>query len=196
MKSSDPLSSKLYDIMHTKTAVEDRELIVARDKYRAEWHKKWTDEGLDFILTVPISLPAIENGASEKTTLICAGYTFLFSVVRVSLYDPSLSNKLTFFFLAYHCQLDYAAGVLPVTHVDKNLDKLPKEFASSDYFRSLSSVAKAAYGVYDAEKMHGLPLGVQVVGRRLEEEKVLEGMQVIETALRQQSSVFLNKVKL
>jgi len=85
MRSSDPLSSKLYDIMHTKTSVEDRELIAARDRYRAEWHKKWTDEGLDFILTVPLSLPAIENGASEKTTLVCAGYTFLFSVVRIFL---------------------------------------------------------------------------------------------------------------
>ena len=81
MKSSDPLSSTLYDIMHSKTIVQDRELIAARDRYRAEWHKKWTDEGIDFILTVPLSLPAIENGASEKTTLICAGYTFLFSVV-------------------------------------------------------------------------------------------------------------------
>lgn len=82
MRSSDPMSSTLYDIMHTKTAVEDRELVAARDRYRAEWHKKWTDEGLDFVLTVPLSLPAIENGASTKTTLICAGYTFLFSVVR------------------------------------------------------------------------------------------------------------------
>ena len=42
--------------------------------------------------------------------------------------------------------------------------------------------------------MHGLPLGVQVVGRRLEEEKVLEGMQVIETALREQGLVFASRV--
>ena len=44
--------------------------------------------------------------------------------------------------------------------------------------------------------MHGLPLGVQVVGRRLEEEKVLEGMQVIETALKEQGLVFNSRVKL
>ena len=190
MRSSDPLSSKLYGIMHTKTVVEDRELIAVRDRYRAEWHKKWMDEGLDFILTVPLSLPAIENGASEKTTLICAGYTFLFSVVRIVEDSVLLVTEIPPF------QLDYAAGVLPVTHVDRNLDQLPADFASSEYFQSLSSVAKGAYSVYDAEKMHGLPLGVQVVGRRLEEEKVLEGMQVIETALRQQGSVFLNKVRL
>lgn len=83
-----------------------------------------------------------------------------------------------------------------MTHVDRDLDRLPTDFSSSEHFQSLSGVGKAAYGVYDAEKMHGLPLGVQVVGRRLEEEKVLEGMQVIETALRQQGSVFLNKVRL
>ncbi len=76
------------------------------------------------------------------------------------------------------------------------MDRLPTGFENSSYFKSLSSIAKAAYGVYDAEKMHGLPLGVQVVGRRLEEEKVLEGMQVIESALRQQGTVFVNKVNL
>jgi len=76
------------------------------------------------------------------------------------------------------------------------LDQLPTDFTSSEYFQSLTSVGKAAYSVYDAEKMHGLPLGVQVVGRRLEEEKVLEGMRLIEAALRQQGSVFLNKVRL
>ena len=31
--------------------------------------------------------------------------------------------------------------------------------------------------------MHGLPVGVQVVGRRLEEEKVLAVMKMIEDAL-------------
>lgn len=32
--------------------------------------------------------------------------------------------------------------------------------------------------------MHGLPVGVQVIGQRLEEEKVMEGMKIIETLLR------------
>ncbi|KAF8970071.1 amidase signature domain-containing protein [Flammula alnicola] len=172
MRSSDPMSSQLYNIMHAKTVVEDRHNVAARDAYRAEWHKKWLEEGLDFVLTVPMSLPAIENGASEKTTLISAGYTFLFSL------------------------LDYAAGVIPVTFVDKNLDALPEGFPNSDRYKSFTAVAKGAYSAYDAEKMHGLPLGVQVVGRRLEEEKVLEGMQVIEDALRQQGSVFVNAVNL
>jgi Asp-tRNA(Asn)/Glu-tRNA(Gln) amidotransferase A subunit family amidase len=38
----------------------------------------------------------------------------------------------------------------------------------------MNIIAKGAYSTYDADKMHGLPVGVQVAGRRLEEEKVLE----------------------
>lgn len=36
---------------------------------------------------------------------------------------------------------------------------------------------------YDADKMHGLPVAVQVVGQRLREEKVLAVMQRVEDAL-------------
>jgi len=36
---------------------------------------------------------------------------------------------------------------------------------------------------YDADKMHGLPVAVQIVGKRLEEEKVLAAMQRLEDAL-------------
>ncbi|PPR06981.1 hypothetical protein CVT26_004252 [Gymnopilus dilepis] len=92
--------------------------------------------------------------------------------------------------------LDYAAGVMPVTYVNKTLDGLPKDFAHSEEYQRLSSVGKGAYLAYDADKMHGLPVGIQVAGLRLEEEKVLGGMRVIETALRDLGIVFVNKVTL
>lgn len=76
-------------------------------------------------------------------------------------------------------QLDYTAGVVPITHVDKSLDKLPRDFD----WKKLNGVAQGAYKLYDAEAMHGLPVGVQVVGRRLEEEKVLAVMKRLEDAL-------------
>ena len=66
-----------------------------------------------------------------------------------------------------------------MTHVDKDLDKLPKQFD----LKKLNGVAQGAWKHYDAVKMHGLPVGVQVVGRRLEEEKVLAVMKRIEDAL-------------
>ena len=49
--------------------------------------------------------------------------------------------------------------------------------------RKLNGVAHGAYKHYNADRMHGLPVGVQVVCRRLEEEKVLAVMQRIEDGL-------------
>ena len=68
---------------------------------------------------------------------------------------------------------------MPITHVDKMLDKLPATFQFTD----LNGVAKGAYQHYDAERMHGLPVAIQVVGQRLQEEKVLAIMERIEEAL-------------
>ena len=176
--------------MHGKTVVEDRKLIAARDEYRARWHQKWTEDGLDFALTVPHVLPALENGTSKQATLLSAGYTCIFSLVRLRALNLTEVDGIP------SVQLDYTAGVLPVTFVDKIVDALPKDFASTPLGKSMNGVAKGAFSVYDAEKMHGLPLGVQVAGRRLEEEKVLEGMKLIEAALREQGAVFVPRVQM
>lgn len=63
-----------------------------------------------------------------------------------------------------------------MTHVDRNLDQLKG-------FKAKNQIEAGAYRMYDATSMHGLPVGVQIVGRRLEEENVLAGMKVIEGAL-------------
>ena len=76
--------------------------------------------------------------------------------------------------------MDYSAGVLPITHVEKVLDKL-----DLGRFKPRNAIEKGSYKMYDSVAMHGLPIGVQVVGRRLEEEKVMEGMKIIEHLLKQ-----------
>ncbi|KAM3436067.1 hypothetical protein MY4824_004545 [Beauveria thailandica] len=49
---------------------------------------------------------------------------------------------------------------------------------------NLNGVARGAYyRHYNADNMHGLPVGVQVIGRRLEEETVLALMKRVEDAL-------------
>ena len=63
--------------------------------------------------------------------------------------------------------------------MDKDLDQLPSAFD----LNKLNGVAKGAYRHYDATAMHGLPVAVQVVGQRLQEEKVLAIMTRIEDAL-------------
>ncbi|TFK68528.1 amidase signature enzyme [Pluteus cervinus] len=88
------------------------------------------------------------------------GYTFLFNV------------------------LDYTAGVLPVTRVNSLLDARPHDF------RPRNAIERSGYKDYDSLSMAGLPVGVQVVGRRLEEEKVLEGMKLIEDLLRKEGKAY------
>jgi hypothetical protein len=74
-------------------------------------------------------------------------------------------------------QLDYSAGVIPVTRVDRVTDAL-------GFYAPRNKMERRMYKMYDADQMHGLPVGVQIVGRRLEEEKVLEGMKIAERCLK------------
>jgi len=53
-------------------------------------------------------------------------------------------------------------------------------------FQARNAIETDAYTMYDSAAMHGLPVGVQVVGKRLEEEKVLEGMKVIDKLLKEE----------
>ena len=67
---------------------------------------------------------------------------------------------------------------MPVTRVNKEQDALSK-------FQPRNAIERDKYKMYDATKMDGLPVGVQVVGKRYEEEKVLEGMKLIEGLLKE-----------
>lgn len=87
------------DILQEKNIVEERQLIVQRDELRQQWHDKWQNEGLDFVLTVTFPFPALENGDGEKASLMSASYTFLFNLVHLISPPPSFL-KLTDFFAA------------------------------------------------------------------------------------------------
>lgn len=85
--------------------------------------------------------------------------------------------------------VDSTVGCLPVTRVDRALDSiLPAGPAGAADFLAQSPgswiLEKRVYGgldpAYDADKMHGLPVGVQVVGRAWDEEGVLRVMREVE----------------
>ncbi len=90
-------------------------------------------------------------------------------------------------------QLDYAAGIVPTTFVDRDLDRLPENFKSSDAYLNMNDLARDVYSLYDPVSMHGLPIAVQVSGGNLEEEKVLEGMKLLDNALRDSDRPFVQK---
>ncbi|KAI9773171.1 MAG: hypothetical protein M1840_008292 [Geoglossum simile] len=140
---------------HEKSVYEYQGLIARREAYKAKWHEWWEREArIDFLITVPNATPAVPHDGMKEAVSSC-GYTFLFNL------------------------LDYTAGVLPITHVDRSQDALPPTFR----LRDLNGVAQGAYVHYDADKMHGLPVGVQVVGQRLQEERVLTFMERVEEAV-------------
>lgn len=140
---------------HPKTAYEYWQLAGKREAYKARFFTWWTEEAkMDVMLTPPNATPAVPHGGMHDAVSSC-GYTFLFNL------------------------LDYSAGIIPVTHVDPAKDALPSNFN----INKLNGVARGAYKHYDADKMAGLPVAVQVVGRRLEEEKVLAIMERVEDAL-------------
>ncbi|RAL15913.1 putative general amidase GmdA [Aspergillus homomorphus CBS 101889] len=63
--------------------------------------------------------------------------------------------------------LDYPAVVFPVTYADRVVDKAERP----DVF--LSEMDEVIQSQYDCDVAHGAPVGLQLVGRRLEDEKVL-----------------------
>lgn len=82
--------------------------------------------------------------------------------------------------------VDSPAGCVPVTRVDPALDEITPEWSSSGLGSESHMFEKRVFGdgdIYNAELMSGLPVGVQIVGKRWEEEKVIAMMGVVDNAL-------------
>ncbi|KAI9672939.1 MAG: Acetamidase [Caeruleum heppii] len=73
--------------------------------------------------------------------------------------------------------LDYTSCVIPVTHVDKELDIVDPEY------QFLNSQDKSVWESYDPDVYDGTPVAIQVIGRRLQEEKVLALSELLTDAL-------------
>ena len=175
----DDIYAGLVENCSEKTVEQYLGLIAKREGYREQWFEKLKNEAIDFVLTVPNALPATPHGGMKSGFKGC-GYTFLFNIVS-SMYDNWQEHAVTH----KEYQLDYSAGVLPVTHVDKELDAL-----DTKAFKPRNAIERDMYQMYDSKKMHGLPVGVQVVGKRLEEEKVLEAMKTIEALLKESRKAY------
>ncbi|OAL34479.1 hypothetical protein AYO20_06322 [Fonsecaea nubica] len=73
--------------------------------------------------------------------------------------------------------LDYTSVVFPVTKVDKTIDTFDKDY------KPMNDLDKTVWEQYDPEVQQGTPVGLQLVGRRLQEEKILGLVELISTAL-------------
>ncbi|KAG9125059.1 hypothetical protein FRC07_009129, partial [Ceratobasidium sp. 392] len=141
--------------------------------------------GLDAVICPVQAIPGVPHG-STKTLTPMAVSTIAWNVIE--------------------CPV----GVVPVTRVDSVKDEAGMEWlergrtegpvlgGTGDSVRTPSyMLERAVYGegkrmlqplddpvpVYDSKKMAGLPVGVQIVGRPWEDEKVLHVMEILDRAL-------------
>ncbi|KAL4911385.1 hypothetical protein BDW74DRAFT_184748 [Aspergillus multicolor] len=75
--------------------------------------------------------------------------------------------------------LDYSTVVIPVTKADKHHDVADPNYAP------LSEFDAKNWGAYDAEVYDGAPVGVQIVARKYEEEKIWAIGKIVYDCLRQ-----------
>ncbi|KAH4036751.1 amidase [Parastagonospora nodorum] len=73
--------------------------------------------------------------------------------------------------------LDYPGVVFPVCKVDKTVDRW------EDDTKPLSGHDEDNRKLWDPEEFHGAPVGLQIVGRRFEDEKILRILEHVQTKI-------------
>ena len=82
--------------------------------------------------------------------------------------------------------VDSPVGCIPVTRVDPKVDQLTDEWTTGPVVGSSlleREIYRGKHPVYDPEAMKGIPIGVQIVGKKWEDEKVISMMHLVDKAL-------------
>ncbi|TEB29057.1 amidase [Coprinellus micaceus] len=134
-----------------------------RDDFTKEWYQEvWNDTlSLDGVLAPVQALPQLPHGGCDNFSALAVG-TILYNV------------------------LDMPVGCLPVTRVDAKKDQITEEWEQEEGHGTKIMEKGVYYGakkLYDPELSNGLPVNIQIVGKRWEDEKVLALMKVVDGAL-------------
>ena len=159
--SGEPLIPGIEWLLRThapKTAVEHPydlwKFVRTREILRQQGVDQWTSFGK----LDAILCPGVPTLAPPHDTSRHWGYTSMFNV------------------------LDWPGVTFPVSHVSKHELALAEEDWRKVEARS--DVERFVKGQWGEAVYEGAPLGLQLVGRRLEEEKLLEDLWVVERALK------------
>lgn len=137
-----------------------REMITRRNAFQKAYLDRWTRTGADGkgvmdAIIMPTSPWTAPRLGVTQTEIFCVNYTGVWNL------------------------LDYPACTFPVTFADKEVDG-----KRGGEWRGLNRKDELLQKDYEEEFYHGTPVVLQCVGRRLEDEKVLEMVGVIGEALR------------
>ncbi|KAL2434585.1 Amidase 1 [Exophiala dermatitidis] len=128
------------------------------------YNEKWTKSGVDVLLSPVAGHTALPHRCFRYT-----GYTKIWNF------------------------LDYTAMSFPFTTVSEDLDSEDICRTSGTDTSALDEVRNPLdtynQGLWDLASMKGLPVGVQIIGRRFDEEKVLGVAKVLEKEIEKQKQV-------
>ncbi|KDQ12989.1 hypothetical protein BOTBODRAFT_56307 [Botryobasidium botryosum FD-172 SS1] len=160
----DEIAAKLIMSSGVKSVDETWKIKMACNQYVRRWYEEvWEKDHFDAIIAPPSAAPALPHG-STKSLAALAGATILYNIV------------------------DSPVGIIPVLRVDPAKDQITDEWRKFGAHGSVLLENELYHldggdAYYDPEKMAGLPVGIQLVGRRWEDEKLLAMMHVVDKAL-------------
>ncbi|KAL2048092.1 hypothetical protein N7G274_000003 [Stereocaulon virgatum] len=127
-----------------------------RDRYRVEYNKYWIstrEKNISKRQVDGVIMPVAPTAAVEEGTFTYYNYSAIVNF------------------------LDYTSGSFPVTFADRSLD-----LEAPDYV-PIGPADEANWRAYQKDLFDGAPVGLQVMGKRFEEEKVIGLMEAISAAL-------------
>ncbi|GAA6024469.1 hypothetical protein JCM8202_006337 [Rhodotorula sphaerocarpa] len=146
-----------------KTVNELQTWVHRRDEYiRKAKDLLWNQHKFDAVICPTQATPALKHGETNQLAVLSM------RTVQWNIIDSTV-------------------GQIPVTHCDPEKDSLSSAWEQRRQATGGSSLLEPRVygpkGIYDAKEMAGLPVGVQVVGRQWDEERVIELMKVVDAAL-------------
>lgn len=119
----------------------------------------------------------LDRWAATKTSTK-SGKPIDMILMPVSPYSGCANGKFRYVgYTAVFNALDFTAGTVPVTRADKAIDVKDPGYVPK------SERDKMVQDLLDTDEVHGGAISVQVVGRRLQEEKVIKMMRVVAKAV-------------
>ncbi|PPQ63300.1 hypothetical protein CVT24_006745 [Panaeolus cyanescens] len=137
-------------------------LVAQKHEYTRKFYEKvWDKYNFDGIIAPVQALPQLPHGGCANFSVM-ANATILYNM------------------------LDLPVGCLPVTRVDPTKDKLTEEWIKEPGHGSPmleSGIYHSKKPLYDPQATKGMPINIQIVGKKWEEEKVVAMMGVVDEAL-------------
>ncbi|KAF8639100.1 hypothetical protein AX17_001743 [Amanita inopinata Kibby_2008] len=158
----DKIFARVIRAACVKPMGEYMKLVAARDDYsKMIYEQIWDKHELDGVISPVQAMPQLPHGGCDNFIALAAS-TIFYNIA------------------------DSAVGVVPVTRVDAEKDKVTEEWHKGPGHGS-SLLETGLFGaknpLYDAVAMNGMPVGVQIAARKWEEEKALAMMRVVDEAL-------------